>query len=196
MILAKAARILALGIVKLAVHAEPTGKKKTMKEAKAEMSEPFRKLLRDFPRGVWFEAADGCETCGAKYKVSIIDLDKDGVFGTVEWAITHKADCPERFAEDMDEFIGEGEEFTESDWDSAGWEFMPKPFTFLGKQYYPLKSRANVGPCLECGRLIIGVPLTLFIGKGVKGELDFCWECAEKLGIMEMIRKKWESGNE
>jgi len=154
----------------------------------AMKTEPFHKLLKDFPKGEWFEAADGCEVCGAKYKVRVIDLDKDGTLGTVEWAITHKPDCSERFAEDMDEFIG-NKEFTESDWDNAGWEFMPEPFTFQGKQYYPLKSRANIGPCLSCGRLIIGVPLILFIDKGRKGELDFCWSCVKRLGIMEMIRK-------
>jgi hypothetical protein len=152
------------------------------------MSEPFHKLLKDFPRDVWFEAADGCEVCGAKYYVNIVELDKDGVFGFIQWAITHKPDCENRFIEDVDE-----EETAEFDLEPAGWEFMPKTFTFHGKQYYPLKSRANVGPCLECGRLIIGVPLILFIDKGVKGELDFCWECAKKLGIMAMIKRQGES---
>jgi transcription elongation factor Elf1 len=153
------------------------------------MSEPFHKLLKDFPKGVWFEAADGCEACGAKYKVRVTQL-YSSVFGEVEWAITHKPDCPERFTEDMDEFIGEGKEFTESDWDNAGWEFMPNTFTFQGKQYYPLKTRANIAPCLECGKLVVGVPLILFIDKGVKGELDFCWSCVKKLGVMEMITKE------
>jgi hypothetical protein len=149
------------------------------------LSEPFHKLLKDFPKGEWFEAADGCEVCGAKYMVRVTQL-YSSVFGEIEWAITHKSDCPERFAEDMD--VGEGKEFTESDWDNAGWEFMPNPLAFRGKQYYPLKSRANIGPCLSCGRLIIGVPLILFIDKGRKGELDFCSECVKRLGIMEMIK--------
>jgi hypothetical protein len=148
------------------------------------LNEPFHKLLKDYPLNEWFEAADGCEACGAKYKVRVIQL-YSSVFGEVEWAITHKPDCPERFTEDMDE-----EEVTESDWDNAGWEFMPNSFTFRGKQYYPLKSRANIGPCLSCGRLIIGVPLILFIDKGRKGELDFCWECVKRLGIMEVMEAK------
>jgi hypothetical protein len=158
-----------------------------MRMVEGEMSEPFHKLLKDFPRDEWFEAADGCEVCGAKYKVRVIQL-YSATFGEVEWAIRHKPDCPERFIEDMDEFVDDIDN-TESDWDNAGWEFMPEPFTFRGKQYYPLKSRANIGPCLECGRLIIKVPLIFFINEGRKGELDFCRECATRLGIMEMIRK-------
>jgi hypothetical protein len=43
MTLVRAARILALGIVKLVAHAEPTGK---TKRVKAEMSEAF-KIIRD-----------------------------------------------------------------------------------------------------------------------------------------------------
>jgi len=149
------------------------------------LSGPFHKLLKDFRLNEWFEAADGCEACGAKYKIRVLDVDKDGVCGTVEWAITHSAECPERFDDDLEEEPA----VTESDMDVAGWEFMPNTFTFRGKQYYPLKSRANIGPCLSCGKLVIGVPLILFIDKGRKGELDFCWNCVKRLGIMEIIKK-------
>jgi len=77
-----------------------------------------------------------------------------------------------------------------SEMDFAGWEFMDKTFRFRGREYYPLKSRANVGPCLNCGRLVVGVPLILFIDEGRGGELDFCFECVEKLGILGGLRKK------
>jgi len=72
--------------------------------------------------------------------------------------------------------------------DVAGWEYMKEPFKFNGREYYPLKCRANIGLCLECGKLIVGAPLILFIEEGRKGELDFCWSCAKKLGILEMMR--------
>jgi hypothetical protein len=142
-------------------------------------------LLKDFPVYEWFEAADGCEFCGAPYRVMVTDLDESGCFGSVEWELEHKTDCTEVFDEGSEEEYG-GVDHGE---DVVGWEFMPEPFTFHGKQYYPLKSRANVGPCVSCGKLIIGVPLILFIDKGRKGELDFCPECVKRLGIMEMIRK-------
>lgn len=142
-----------------------------------EVIEPFHKLLKDFPQGKWLDAADGCEVCGAKAKVMVEGVFKSGAYGWVRWVIPHKIDCPE------------SEETIEKGQDAAGWEFMPKPFTLKGKQYYPLKSRANIGPCLECGKFIIGVPLILFIDKGRGGQLDFCWGCTKRLGLLEMIKK-------
>jgi hypothetical protein len=142
------------------------------------MSEPFHKLLKDYPKGEWFEAADGCG-CGAKYKVRVIQL-YSATFGEIEWVLRHKPGCFERLIAAV-----------ESDRGNVGWEFMPKTFRFRGKKYYPLKSISieKVGPCLECGRLIIGVPLIIFIDKeNLMGELDFCWECARKLGIMKITK--------
>lgn len=143
------------------------------------MSEPFHKLLKDFKLNEWMEAADGCEYCGAKYEVRVTDLWSAN-FGDVEYRIKHKPDCPEKFMDEDEE---------EPAWDNAGWEFMEKPIIFRGNQYYPLKSKANIGPCLECGKLVIGVPLILFIDDCRKGELDFCWDCAKRLGILELKRK-------
>jgi hypothetical protein len=138
---------------------------------------PFHKLLKDYPRDEWFEAADGCEVCGVKYQVQIVDMDMDGVFGAVKWMLKHKPECPE--AEE------DGEEW---DVESAGWEYMSKPYTFRGRQYYPISLRANVAPCLNCGKIIIGTPLIIFIDKGEKGELDFCWSCVKNLKILERVR--------
>lgn len=131
------------------------------------------KKLKDFKLNEWFEAADGCNLCGAKYKVRIIRRRKNGNYGTIEWTITHSSDCS----------MIDSDEATESSQDIAGWEFMPTPLNFRGKEYYPLKAKANIGPCLECWRLIVDVPLILFIDEGRKGELDFCFECANKLKI-------------
>jgi hypothetical protein len=146
------------------------------------LGEPFHKLLKDFKLNEWFEAADGCDTCGSKAKVMITHVDETGAFGHVQWRIFHKQGCPEVYNE---ETLG-----IDAEEDVVGWEFEDKPFTFQGKQYYPLKSRANIGPCLACGQLVIGVPLILFIDKGRKGELDFCWECVKSLGIMEMVKRR------
>jgi len=144
------------------------------------------KNLKDYLRDEWMEAADGCDLCGAVYQVRVNWVDDTGCFGDIVYRISHTDECPERWESVSEE---EGEES-----DYAGWEFMENPFTFKGKQYYPLKSRANIGPCLECGKLIIGVPLILFIDEGKGGELDFCWSCAEKLGILKELTVKETGG--
>ena len=141
------------------------------------------KILKEYPRDEWLEAADECEYCKSKYEVRIHEVDESGCFGLVEWRIHHKLHCPE-----IMEYL-EGATVTEvSSMDVAGWEYMKEPFKFNGREYYPLKCRANIGLCLECGKLIVGAPLILFIEEGRKGELDFCWSCAKKLGILEMMR--------
>jgi hypothetical protein len=146
------------------------------------MEDVFRKLLKDYPTGKPFEAADGCESCGARFMVEVIDVDEDGLFGMVEWSITHKPDCPENPAYDEEE---EG-----LDWDveGAGWELSDEPVTIAlpsggRKMYYPIVVRSNITPCLECGRLIVGTPIIVLI-KEMGSELDFCPECAERLGII------------
>jgi hypothetical protein len=134
-----------------------------------------RKLLKDYPQDEWMEAADGCEFCGAKHMVKIAEVDetgKTGNFGLVVIKTEHGEDCLE---------------LPDEREDIAGWDFMDTPHTLLGKEYYPLSSTANIGPCLECGKLVVGVPLILFIEEGRGGELDFCFECAEKLGILKAL---------
>jgi len=150
------------------------------------MSGSFHKLLKDFPMNVWMDAADTCEFCGAKYQVKITWVNEQGTLGDVEWRVKHAKNCPSLDTEPEIQQVVNRLGFV-GDVDVAGWEFMPKPFELKGKQYYPLKSRANIGPCLECGKLIIGVPLILFIDEGRGGELDFCWQCVKRLGLLEMI---------
>jgi hypothetical protein len=147
----------------------------------------FRKLLSDYPFRKWIKASDGCEYCGAEYEVRVTYVDCSGCYGDVQSRIRHREDCLERF--------GEGEELdcAESTFDVAGWEFMSKPFMLNGREFLPLKSRANMCPCLNCGRLIIRVPLVLFIAEGEGGELDFCFSCFEERGLIErMVTKKIE----
>ena len=150
----------------------------------------MRKLLRDYPLREWMEAADGCDYCKAKYEARITWVDETGCFGDVEYRISHRQACAERF--DMET----GEDLRDvTNVDIAGWEYHDKPLTLRGPhgrgcvELYPLKSRANVGPCLLCGKLVIGVPLILFIDEGRGGQLDFCFGCAESLGILEAMVK-------
>ena len=147
----------------------------------------MKKLLRDYPAREWMEGADGCQYCGAKYEVRVTWVDETGCFGDVEYRISHKEDCPERFdisinGVDMAEGVNV---------DVAGWEYHDKPFTLRGPhgrgcvELYPLKSRVNVGPCLLCEKLVIRAPLILFIDEGRGEELDFCFGCAEERGILK-----------
>lgn len=142
----------------------------------------MKKVLRDYPLREWMEAADGCDYCKAKYQVRVTWVDETGCFGDVEYRISHREDCPERF--------DDGGTNVRSI-DIAGWEYHDKPLgTFRGVEYYPLKSRTNVGPCLECGKLVVGVPLILFIDEGRGGELDFCFSCAKEKGILDLLQKR------
>jgi len=147
----------------------------------------FRELLKDFPFRKWLDAADCCEFCGARYQVRVTYVDESGCFGDVEYRISHAEDCAERF----DEETGEELKPAEFTFDVAGWEFVDKPVTILSKQFLPLKARANIGPCLECGKTI-GIPLILFIDEGRGGELDFCQKCFEQLGLLNQLKPNVE----
>jgi hypothetical protein len=146
----------------------------------------FRKLLSDYPFRKWVKAADKCEFCGAEYEARVTYVDKSGCYGDVEYRVRHREDCPERFDEDT----GEELDCAESTFDVAGWEYSDKPVELRGRQFYPLKARSNVGPCLNCGRLVIGVSLILFIDEGRGGELDFCKRCFEDLGLVNRFKPK------
>jgi len=142
----------------------------------------MRKLLKDYPVKTRIEAAGGCQYCGAKYEVVITFVDESGCFGDVEYSVRHREDCPEG----LDEEEGRWHE-VQSGSDVAGWEYMDKPVKFFGLEFYPLKSRVNVGPCLICGKLVIGVPLILFLNQGRKGELDFCFPCVQEYGMLDAL---------
>lgn len=126
--------------------------------------------LKDFPLNTPFDAADECPNCGGKLRVQITWIDaSDYVVGDVSWECQQCGDSGE---------------------DIAGWQLAENPVKLLGKEFYPIISRANVGPCLNCGKLVIGVPLILFLDQGRKGELDFCFSCAKKLGILDKLVDK------
>ena len=138
----------------------------------------MKKLLKDYPAREWMEAADGCQYCKAKYEARITWVDPAENVGDLEYKIDHKLDCPE-----VNDYF-DGSAVTEfSSHDIAGWDYMEKPINFKGLKLYPLKARANVGPCLLCEKLVIRAPLILFIDED--GELDFCFGCAEEKGILQ-----------
>ena len=130
----------------------------------------MRKGLKDFPLNKEFEVADKCTKCGSILIAKITDIDECGDFGSLEWR------CPKCLISDVE---------------IVGWILADTPITAKGKQFYPIISRANIGPCLNCGKLVIGVPFMLF---SENWQLDFCFKCAEELDIWEfptvkLIRK-------
>jgi DNA-directed RNA polymerase subunit RPC12/RpoP len=136
-------------------------------------------MLSDYPRDKWFETADTCDDCGAKYLARVAQLDEDGLFGLVQYVVTHTPDC---------EVAYDNEGLVDTDLVTAGWAFAQEQFTFLGRAYWPLVERAEAFPCLECGRLIVTVPITVFIERGEKGMLTFCPECTLAIGIDRVLR--------
>jgi len=127
----------------------------------------MRIRLRDFELNRIYKAADECDECGGEifYKITRIDPEIP-YMGIIEW------ECQKCGMSDMD---------------VAGWKTSDKPIEFMGKQFHPLTERSNIGPCLNCGRLVIGVPLIIFLNEGRKGELDFCFTCVKKNGWDEKL---------
>ena len=113
------------------------------------------------------EAADPCDLCGGKIIYEVTFIDKENNVGDVSWECTQ---------------CGAGGP------DILGWTIAKNPVDFMGKKFYPITSRANIGPCLNCGKLVVGVPLILFLDEGRKGELDFCFSCAKELGILDQLK--------
>lgn len=125
--------------------------------------------LKDFPLNTPFDVADECPGCGGKLRatVTFTDPESDHTFGDVFW---------------------ECQQCGDNGRDIVGWKLSETPVKIMGKEFYPITSRANVGPCLNCGKLVIGVPLILFLDQGRNGELDFCFPCAEKLGVLKGLK--------
>jgi hypothetical protein len=139
----------------------------------------FHKMLSDYPRDKWFETADTCGDCDAKYLARVAQLDEDGLFGFVQYVVTHAPGC---------EVAYDDEGLVDTDLVTAGWEFAQEQFTLLGRAYWPLVKSAEAVPCLECGRLIVATPITVFIERGEKGMLTFCPECALAIGVPQLLR--------
>ncbi|MDH5203434.1 MAG: hypothetical protein OEW69_09270 [Nitrospirota bacterium] len=139
-----------------------------------------KKLLKDYPLNQWLEAADGCQYCKKAYQVRVTWVDESGNYGDLEIKEQHEKSCIEQFEP----------ESHSPRWDTAGWEFTEKEVTILEHTFRPIKLRMNVGPCVHCWKLVVGIPLILFIDEGKGGEIDLCFSCAEKLGVLDQLKKK------
>ena len=141
----------------------------------AEDAKP--RFLKDYPRDEWMASADVCDVCGARRLVRVKKVHGDGLYGIVEIMERHNPGCPMRL-----------EAYANERSDHAGWEYASETVKLFGREFTPLKARGNVGPCLGCGKLIVGVPLILFLDEGLGGELDFCFNCALELGVIDRLR--------
>ena len=65
-----------------------------------------------------------------------------------------------------------------------------KTMTILGKTYPALKAWGNISKCSECGKIIFDVPLILWDSNDTSKALTFCFKCAEKLGILNLMMKR------
>jgi len=138
---------------------------------------PAPLFLKDYPRDEWMDSADVCDVCGARRQVKVKKVHGDGLYGVVEIMERHNPGCPMRL-----------EAYPNERSDQAGWEYASETVKLCGREFTPLKARGNVAPCLGCGKLIVGVPLILFLDEGLGGELDFCFNCALELGIIDKLR--------
>lgn len=140
------------------------------------------KQLADYPVGEPFEAADGCQYCKAKYQLTITRVEGD--LGNVEYSITHEEDCIGRWDEDGD---------LDREPDIVGWTLSPQLVRLGVWNGQPLTYRANIGPCLNCWKLVVGVPLILFPAAGAY-EMDFCFKCVEDLQLMKQMKPRGLNG--
>jgi len=121
-------------------------------------------ILKDFKVGEWYPAAGKCDSeeddsveCHETMQVKVVDHDG---WATFRCAKGHEQD------------------------DDVAWGFLKDPIQFQGRYYWGLSHRGNHGPCASCGRIIYDIPLILWgPGPEVKWELDFCFECVEKIPI-------------
>ncbi len=132
------------------------------------------KRLKDYPIHEWMETADGCIYCGAKNEIMILAVDESGDMGDIKIRRHHREDCLEP---EFDEVF-----------DICGWVFSHRKFHIADKEFPTLMSRLNTGPCLNCWKLIVGIPVILFPESG-EYEIDFCDACVEELGILKAMLK-------
>jgi len=121
--------------------------------------------LKDYPAGEWLVAADTCRECGQYLDVKIIDVK--GNYGN---AVSR---CGNPNCKDHKNEV----------WHVIGWEYNLMSATLRNRTFHPFRDRADIGPCSNCEKLIIDVPITLFIGGGKSGQLDFCDSCFKGLGL-------------
>ena len=140
------------------------------------------RLLGDYPRGTWIEAADGCDVCGARHQVRLLGVE--GPYGEAQVRITHRPHCPAACDEDPE---GPDGYRVRGRRESAGWEYCGQSVVLGGREWTPIAARAGVSLCLGCGRLVVDSLIILFVDEGRGGELDLCLGCALELGVLENL---------
>ena len=136
--------------------------------------------LKDYPLNEWLEAADKCDMCGAQRYVKVTWVDETGDFGEVETRVDHEENCA-----DLDFSMDP----VDHSFDFAGWEYSHNVIKIAGREWPTFKSRGNVGICLNCEKFVVGIPLIMWPEDG-DVELDFCFKCAEELGILNLLTKE------
>ncbi|RLI84709.1 hypothetical protein DRP07_00365 [Archaeoglobales archaeon] len=58
-----------------------------------------------------------------------------------------------------------------------------------GKKYKALKAWGEISTCAHCGKVIMDVPLILWDANDPRKAITFHMECAEEIGILEMIKQ-------
>jgi len=160
------------------------------------MAQTELKRLKDYPLDEWMEAADGCDLCGERAWVKVTWVDESGDYGEAYFKTPHRPDCPnfrDAYESWDDPWVDYPDEPRETPKpvperrEIAGWEWSERTITLAGREWTTLKARANIGPCLNCMKLVVGVPLILWPSDG-KVELDFCFSCAAELGILNHLK--------
>jgi hypothetical protein len=129
------------------------------------------KLLKEYAREVWHEAADTCQDCGARYEVRVEEVDGAGEAGIVRVRAPHREACDH----------GEDDHQREE----AGWSLTGGYLTFLGQDFALLDGYLDVLACVGCERFIVTMPLLVFAHAGL---LAFCHSCARQWGIVGSLR--------
>lgn len=142
--------------------------------------------LADYPRDTWFEAADTCPDCGARYELRLEAVDPDGEAGLVTIRAAHQAGC-EAVAGLLVPTRTEDGRVWQEDKAEAGWEVGPRQVELQGQRYDTLTWHLDVLPCVSCARLLVGVPLLLFDPEG-DWLLSFCGSCAKQFGLAASLR--------
>jgi hypothetical protein len=134
----------------------------------------MRKEFKDFPTGEWIMAAGRCECWGDEYADSCdasveVKIEKEG-YMLIRCLKGHETDG------------------------LVGWEVGKEPVS-LGRlgNFFPILKRADHSYCASCGRIIVDIPLILWgpnAPRRVDWEIDFCFACAERLGVLNWLNPK------
>lgn len=136
----------------------------------------MKKLISDFPLQRWLDAAK-CDECQTPYMVIFTFIDAKKNVGDIQYKCEHSAGCPQY------DFEGSG---VEEGSDMAGWEYGKGYMQLNGKIYPGYSSVLNKAPCMECGKMVLDIPLIMWSNDRLF-EVHFCFPCARSNGILDRI---------